>query len=179
MFLFFDGLAVIQHETIRNIIIAGSAVGAVTLLLLANFRAAAIVLSMLVMVDINVLGFMYYTGVDFNSVSAVILVIAVGLAIDSSVHIAHAFQSARGSRDERAALALQKLGRSVFNGAFSTFVAIVLMAAAQSYIFQVFFNLLSLIILFAFVHGALVLPVVLSLIGPAPHPERTKLSAHI
>ena len=35
------------------------------------------------------------------------LVIAVGLAIDSSVHIAHAFLNSYGTRDERAAMALK------------------------------------------------------------------------
>jgi len=37
---------------------------------------------------------------------------------------------------------------------------------------KVFFKLLALIIVFAFFHGAFVLPVVLSLIGPAAHPTR-------
>ena len=82
------------------------------------------------------------------------------------------------------------LGRSVTNGAISTFLAIVLLAAAESYVFQVlaikspiytrtltrtqqvFFTLLALIIVFAFFHGAIVLPVVLSLIGPAAHPAK-------
>eukprot|EP00045_Choanoeca_perplexa_P017392 m.252050 g.252050 ORF g.252050 m.252050 type:complete len:932 (-) comp17525_c0_seq6:1882-4677(-) len=173
VFLFSDGLAVIQQETIRNIIIAGIAVAVVTLILLANIAASAIVLLMLTMVDINVLGFMYYADVDFNSVSAVNLVIAVGLAIDSSVHIAHAFLNAQGTRDERAKEAMRVLGRSVTNGAVSTFLAIVLLAAAESYVFQVFFTLLALIIVFAFFHGAIVLPVVLSLIGPDAHPPKS------
>ena len=37
---------------------------------------------------------------------------------------------------------------------------------------KVFFKLLALIIVFAYFHGAIVLPVVLSLIGPAAHPTR-------
>ena len=56
------GLAVIQDETIRNIIIAGIAVAIITLILLANVVASALVLGMLVLVDINVLGFMVRCG---------------------------------------------------------------------------------------------------------------------
>merc|ERR1711988_1688828 len=89
----------------------------------------------------------YYVNVDFNSVSAVNIVIAVGLAIDSSVHIAHAFLTAHGTRNERAREALRRLGRSVTNGAVSTFLAIVVLADAQSYIFRVLFKLLGLIIM--------------------------------
>lgn len=50
---------------------------------------------------------------------------------------------------------------------------------AVSYIFHVFFTLISLILLFATFHALLVLPVVLSLIGPDAHPEdlRAKLDA--
>ncbi|EGD79613.1 hypothetical protein PTSG_10460 [Salpingoeca rosetta] len=170
VFLFIDGEAVIQQETLRNVLIAGVTVAVVTLLLLANIPASFVVVLMLALVDVNVLGFMYYVNVDFNSVSAVNIVIAVGLAIDSSVHIAHAFLSAHGTRNERVAEALRRLGRSVTNGAVSTFLAIVLLANAQSYIFQVLFKLLSLILGFAFFHGIIVLPVVLSLIGPDPYP---------
>ena len=59
---FLVGLAVIQEETIRNIIIAGIAVAIITLILLANVVASALVLVMLVLVDINVLGFMVRCG---------------------------------------------------------------------------------------------------------------------
>lgn len=53
------------------------------------------------------------------------------------------------------------------------------LVTAVSYIFQVFFTLISLILLFATFHALLVLPVVLSLIGPDAHPEdlRAKLDA--
>eukprot|EP00043_Microstomoeca_roanoka_P017557 m.183896 g.183896 ORF g.183896 m.183896 type:complete len:910 (+) comp16660_c0_seq15:210-2939(+) len=171
-FLFNDGQAVIRQETLRNVLIAGITVTIMTTLLLANIHASIIVVVMLAFVDINVLGFMYYVGLDFNSVSATNLVIAVGLAIDSSVHVAHAFLSAQGTRDERAAEALKALGRPVTHGAFSTFLALVLLAFAQSYIFQVLFKLLSLILFFAYFHGILVLPVVLSMIGPDPYPAK-------
>merc|ERR1712070_61202 len=170
VFLFYDGLEVIRMETLRNVLIAGVAVAIVTLILLANVVSSFIVVAMLALVDVNVLGFMYYVNVDFNSVSAVNIVIAVGLAIDSSVHIAHAFLTAHGTRNERAREALRRLGRSVTNGAVSTFLAIVVLADAQSYIFRVLFKLLGLIIMFAYFHGVFVLPVVLSLIGPDPYP---------
>eukprot|EP00055_Hartaetosiga_balthica_P013937 m.73976 g.73976 ORF g.73976 m.73976 type:complete len:921 (-) comp8434_c0_seq8:982-3744(-) len=171
--LFIDGLIVIREETLRNVLIAFIAVGIVSMLLLANFEAVFIVLLMLVLVDANVLGFMFYIGVDFNSVSAINLIIAVGLAIDGSVHIAHAFLISHGTRTERAKKAMQKLGASVFHGYFSTFLVMLPLVFAKSFIFQVFFQLLSLILLFAAVHALLVLPVILSLVGPNPYPEKS------
>lgn len=41
-------------------------------MLLANVQASLIVVTMLVLVDVNVLGFMYYWDIDFNSVTCVV-----------------------------------------------------------------------------------------------------------
>ena len=74
---------------------------------------------------------------------------------------------------------LQELGGATFNGAFSTWLAVVPLATAVSYIFEVFFKLISLILLFATFHAIVVLPVILSLIGPEAHPAdfRAKMDA--
>lgn len=71
-----------------------------------------------------------------------------------------------------AATNLQELGAAVFHSEASTFMALVPLVSAESYIFQVFFKLLSLILLFALLTGVLVLPVLLSLVGPPAYPPR-------
>lgn len=58
------------------------------------------------------------------------------------------------------------MGSSVFHGGFSTFLAIIALSAAQSYIFVVFFRLWFGIIVFGMANGFLLLPVILSFIGP-------------
>lgn len=178
-FLFYDGLAVIREEIVRNILIAAGTVAIVTTIVLAKPTASFLILVILGAVYVNVLGFMFYTDIDYNSVSAVNIVIAVALAIDGSVHICHAFLNASGTRDERARTALKELGGATFNGAFSTWLAVVPLATAVSYIFEVFFKLISLILLFATFHAIVVLPVILSLIGPEAHPAdfRAKMDA--
>ena len=126
------------EQILQNIFIAAAVVLVITILLLANFRAAGAVFLMVVAVDVNVLGFLYFWGLDFNSVTAVNLVIAVGLAVDPNVHICHAFLNAQGdTRNQRATVALEELGLSVFNGAMSTTLAILPLAFGKSYIFTV------------------------------------------
>ena len=61
---------------------------------------------------------------------------------------------------------LYRIGASVFNGAFSTFLAVVAMANSQTYIFRVFFRQFFLVTLIGSVHGLIVLPVLLSWFGP-------------
>jgi len=58
------------------------------------------------------------------------------------------------------------MGSSIFHGAASTFLAICVLGGSSSYIFLVFFRMWVGIILFASANGFLLLPVVLSYIGP-------------
>ena len=58
------------------------------------------------------------------------------------------------------------MGSSVFHGGFSTFIAIVVVSPSKSYIFIVFFRLWFSIILFGMANGFMLLPVILSFIGP-------------
>lgn len=58
------------------------------------------------------------------------------------------------------------MGSSVFHGGFSTFLSIVALAPSKTYIFVVFFKMWFGIILFGLGNGFLLLPVILSYIGP-------------
>lgn len=56
IFLFYDGFRVIAWETTRNVILAGVAVFVMSLLVLADFFAAVIVLGMVAATDIMLFG---------------------------------------------------------------------------------------------------------------------------
>ena len=66
------------------------------------------------------------------------------------------------------------MGSSVFHGGFSTFLAIILTAPSRSYVFIVFFRLWFSIILFGMANGCILLPVILSLVGPTYTPKQIK-----
>ena len=116
-------------------------------------------------------GWLYYVDLTFNTVTAINMVLAVGIAVDYSAHIAHSFLVVKGTRDERAKLALLRIGGEVLSGAFTTFLAVVVMAAAEHYIFEAFFRMFAAIIMFGVWNGVVVLPVLLSLIGPGTYGE--------
>eukprot|EP01026_Neomeris_dumetosa_P062917 TRINITY_DN5965_c0_g1_i1.p1 TRINITY_DN5965_c0_g1~~TRINITY_DN5965_c0_g1_i1.p1 ORF type:complete len:894 (+),score=109.62 TRINITY_DN5965_c0_g1_i1:70-2751(+) len=168
-FLFYDGFRVIASQTVRNLIVAGIAVFIVTLLLLANVFASLLVLLMVVLTDVCLLGFMWYVDLTFNVVTAINIVLAVGLAVDYSAHIAHSYLVVQGTKRERAQLALKDIGGEVFSGGFTTFLGVVIMGAASHYIFQTFFKMFFALIVLGLWHGIILLPVVLSLVGPNPY----------
>ena len=112
---------------------------------------------------------MHLWGIALDTSAAVLLSVALGLVVDYSAHIAHAFMSMTGkSKDERVQNTIIKMGPAVFNGGFSTFLAFSILMVSKSFVFKVFFKIFFLVVLFGLFHGLVFLPVVLSLIGPPP-----------
>ena len=65
------------------------------------------------------------------------------------------------------------MGSSVFHGGFSTFLAISCLAGSKSYVFVVFYKLWFGIIVFGMSNGFLLLPVLLSYMGPVDEPHKS------
>ena len=84
---------------------------------------------------------MHFWDLTINTVTAVILILSIGLAVDYCAHIAHFFKTCQlPTRQERVSEALSSAGVAVFNGGFSTFLAFVLLSISSSYIFSSFFK---------------------------------------
>lgn len=96
---------------------------------------------------------------------------ALGLAVDYSAHIAHAFMTQTGSRNDRVRDTLVEMGPAVLNGGFSTFLAFALLMTSSSYVFKSFFKIFFLVVVFGLFHGIAFLPVILSFIGKEGTPD--------
>mmetsp|Transcript_39650 Transcript_39650/g.92790 ORF Transcript_39650/g.92790 Transcript_39650/m.92790 type:complete len:1186 (-) Transcript_39650:188-3745(-) len=164
--LFAEQYAVVRNEALWSILQAIIAVGVVTIIFISHWWTGLIVVGNIAMVLFDIIGIMWLWDISINSISIVYLVLAIGLAVDYSAHIAHAFMSATGTHNERVVTAITEMGADVAHGAMSTFLAVVVMSASKSYIFILFFRQFFAICLFGFCHGMIFLPVVLSLIGP-------------
>lgn len=98
---------------------------------------------------------------------------AIGLSVDYAAHVAHAFLHTETSEDDdasrttRALIAVRHIGAAVAYGAGSTLLAVSMLAFSASYVFIAFFKIFFLVILFGLWHGLIMLPVVLSIIGPS------------
>jgi len=165
-YIFFEQFAIIRPEAFTNLGLALVAVFIITSVIIASIHASAMVIMCVVMVDIDILGLMHMWGLTIDSVTIINLVLAVGLSVDYSAHVAHAFVVAKGTRQERADTALAEMGTAVLHGALSTFCAVVILSTSQSYIFVIFFKQFFGICIFGAAHGLIFLPVMLSLVGP-------------
>ena len=169
-----------QKEAIQNVALALLAVLVVMLIVTANIPVTLFILICIALVDFFLLGLLFYWDVTLNSVTVVNNVIAIGLAVDYSAHIGHSFlmidppshdEAGKETTDHekrvfKARGALASMGASVFHGAFSTFLAIIVLGPSKSYIFESFFKMWFGIIIFGVAHGFLLLPVLLALCGP-------------
>ena len=158
--------AVIKEELSRNLGIALACVFVTTLILLADILGSVLVLITVALSLVDLCGFMHTWGITIDVVSSVDVIIAIGLCVDYSVHICHAFLTVSGTRKERAKAAILDMGLAVLNGGVSTLIAFILLAGSDSHVFSVFFRIFLLVIIFGLFHGLILLPVVLSLIGP-------------
>ena len=171
---------VFADEATLNVCLALVAVFFVLMIVTANFTVTMLILLCVALVDLFLLGLLTFWNVTFNSVTVVNNVIAIGLAVDYSAHIGHAYllavppeKNADGTemtnhekRVFKARSALGSMGSSVFHGAFSTFLAIIVLGPSKSYIFDSFFKMWFGIIVFGVANGFIFLPVILSCIGP-------------
>eukprot|EP01063_Lacrimia_lanifica_P012902 TRINITY_DN1959_c0_g4_i1.p1 TRINITY_DN1959_c0_g4~~TRINITY_DN1959_c0_g4_i1.p1 ORF type:complete len:939 (+),score=334.49 TRINITY_DN1959_c0_g4_i1:41-2857(+) len=177
-FVFWEGYDILMDEMIRNVGIAAACVFVLVALVTANLGLSCAILLNVALIDVCILGWMPIVGVDVNSVSIICVVLAVGLVVDYSVHIAGDFVKVKSDDATtpdthglshgqlRAAHALYTMAPGVGAGGFSTFLAVLPLAIADSYVFTVFFRMFCLIIGFGLFFGMAVLPVAFSFINP-------------
>ena len=101
----------ITRELFRNLGIALACVFLTTLILLADLLGSVLVLGTVALSLVDLCGFMHTWDISIDVVSAVNVIIAIGLCVDYSVHVAHAFLANAGTRDERVKLALTEIGK--------------------------------------------------------------------
>ncbi|KAJ8614618.1 hypothetical protein CTAYLR_008988, partial [Chrysophaeum taylorii] len=168
-FVWNESFNTILRTTVRAIAGASVTILVILILILGNIVAAFMVACAVAFVCISTLGALYWFNDELNYITSFFIIIAVGLSADAPAHVMHAYLDSRAStRRERARVALEKLGPSVFKGGISTITGVVITGGCITYIFLSFFRYLMTILVLALFNGLAVMPVVCSLIGPMP-----------
>jgi predicted RND superfamily exporter protein len=173
-YLGWETFRIIKREMFMNVGLCMIAVLVITMVFLAHPVTGGLVLLCVAMIIVDILGCMKMWGLAIDNVTVIQLVVAVGLAVDYSAHVAHGFMTKDGTRAERVKATLGDVGSAVLNGGVSTFLAVMLLAVSKSYVFRVLFMSLFLTVVLGLAHGMIVLPAFLCLIGPQGYSGRAE-----
>merc|ERR1712066_118231 len=156
---------IISVELWRNLSLCLFAVAGVSLLLLGDFRLTVMVVACILATLVDLIGTLHFWDVTIDVIVCVNIVLACGLCVDYSVHIAHSFSVAEGSRTERAQNALVTLGPAIVNAGITTLLAVIILPFSASHVFITFFKVFGLTVLYGVFHGLAFLPTILSIVG--------------
>ncbi|KAI6228220.1 Protein patched-like protein 1 [Aphelenchoides besseyi] len=166
-FTFWEQYLDLNRNLVYAIVVISFAVFCVVSIMLFSPWAAACILFILLMMTVELAGFLGFCHIKLNPVSAVSLITAVGIGVEFTAHIIFAFIQAAGSRNERMAAAVDQVFVPVLHGAASTLLGIMMLGFSEfEFVVKYFFVIMSALIIIGIVNGLLVLPIVLSLVGP-------------
>eukprot|EP00922_Rhytidocystis_sp_ex-Travisia-forbesii_P005600 GHVS01008148.1.p1 GENE.GHVS01008148.1~~GHVS01008148.1.p1 ORF type:complete len:338 (+),score=69.49 GHVS01008148.1:523-1536(+) len=167
----------ILEYTLTNMAIALAAIVLVATVLMPDVLSAVLVVAMIVMVDLGLFGYMTYWNLELNMLTMVNLLISIGFSVDYTAHMVHTFTHCVGpTREHRIIETLVIMGNPVTHGMITTLLSVFVLSTADKYALVVFFQMMTMVLLFAFAHGVILLPVLLSLFGPMPKHHRKKLA---
>lgn len=184
----YEQYVVLIKELVLTIGLSFLAVTIVVSTITGSMPVTCLVMLSIVLVDLFLLSLIHFWDLTLNNIIVVQLVVGLGLSVDYAAHIAHTYLIVQvpkeittdaGRRMHKAKVAVSSMGSSVIHGGASTFMAVMVLSGAKSYIFVVFFKMWFGIVVFGMANGFILLPVILSLIGPIPdlnqkNEERTR-----
>jgi Niemann-Pick C1 protein len=163
--------AVSVDELIITTVTGVAAVTGVAFLLIPHLSAALFVFPLISMMYIDVLGVLQWAGAHVNPVSYIAMVMSIGLLVDYAMHVLLRYHESPGNRKEKTVEMLRTMGASILIAGISTLLGTLPLAFSTSEIFTtVFYAFLGLVTV-GCGHGLILLPVVLSIIGPEDRTE--------
>uniref|UniRef100_A0A4W3HYR2 NPC1 like intracellular cholesterol transporter 1 n=1 Tax=Callorhinchus milii TaxID=7868 RepID=A0A4W3HYR2_CALMI len=168
-YVFYEQYLTVVNEGLFNICVCLIPTFLVCCLLLGmDLRSGFLNLVTIIMIIVDTVGVMTLWSIDYNAVSLINLVTAVGISVEFVSHLTRSFAiSTEPTRVERAKDATATMGSAVFAGvAMTNLPGVIVLYFAKAQLIQIFFFRLNLVItLLGLVHGLIFLPVLLSYFG--------------
>ncbi|GFN74615.1 patched domain-containing protein 3 [Plakobranchus ocellatus] len=166
-FVLIEQFVTILYSTLKTVGCTLAVMLVVTIVFLPNPVIVALVMLQVVMILVGVFGFMAHWNLTLSSVTMIHLIMSVGFSVDFCAHVCTAYMvSDETTRQARALDALVHASGPILNGGFSSMLGVLVLSMTKSYIFKSFFKVMLLVIGFGAAHAILLVPVMLSIVGP-------------
>mmetsp|Transcript_13786 Transcript_13786/g.19271 ORF Transcript_13786/g.19271 Transcript_13786/m.19271 type:complete len:918 (+) Transcript_13786:223-2976(+) len=167
-YFLWDFYAVVVDELILSTVLGVVMVTVIALILMPHISGFLFVGPFIAVLYIDLLGVLQLAGISIGPVSYIGLVMSIGLMVDYVVHIVlRYFESTVPDREGKVIDTLASMGSSVFVGGLSTLLGVIPLALSSTDIFITVFVTFSGLVVLGMSHGLILLPVVLSIVGPA------------
>ncbi|CAB1326209.1 unnamed protein product [Coregonus sp. 'balchen'] len=149
-FLFWEQYIGLRHWFLLAVSVVLACTFLVCAILLLNPWTAGIIVFILAMMTVELFGIMGLIGIKLSAIPV-------------------AFLTAVGNRNRRSAVALEHMFAPVIDGAISTLLGVLMLAGSEfDFILRYFFAVLAILTVLGILNGLVLLPVLLSLMGPPP-----------
>jgi hypothetical protein len=150
-FIFMNNQNIYVQSALQSSLL-GVAIAFVVLLFSTHvFHLAFFASLSIICVLVSVIGVMVMLGWNLGSIESILIAIIAGFSVDYVVHLAHAYEIAKGDTYDRITEAFGDLGISVFNGMTTSVVASIPLFFCQLQFFAKFGTFLCLTIAFSWV----------------------------
>lgn len=174
-YVYYDQYLFIRGITVQNLLV-GLAVTFIAVQIIATIKIAAVTVLFVFSCTLNLLGVLYLLNfipdykVELNAVSAVNIVVAMGLSVEFTVHMIIFYcRGENKTKEERVIYSLKNIGASVLIGIMTTkIIGVFVLLFAPSKVFQIYyFRMYFFLILVGFFHGFILLPLFLTYVNIA------------
>jgi Niemann-Pick C1 protein len=142
-----------------------TAVACITLLFVPSVTGAILCTLCFIFIDIELVGLITAVGYSINPLSAVLLIMSLGLVVDYCLHLVLVHSLTRQEdcpeSEAKVSFAMERVGGSIFKGGLTTFLGILPLAFSATQTFFTFFVIFVGMVVLALSHGLIVAPVVL------------------
>lgn len=147
---------------------------------LLRFQLSVFIMSFsLISISTGVCGFLCLWGSDLDSVSMGCIIMAIGLAVDFSIHIMYRYHlSVEPTADGKVIDTLSIVGYPVLQAGSSTLWAMLTLPLVPAYLVRVFAQTVVLVNVFGLMHALIWLPQFVSAIDPIQRVPRRIAHAH-
>jgi len=144
-----------------------TAVTMVGFLIMPHWSASLFVCPLIMMLYFNLLGMMQLCGVHINSISYILIVMAIGLLVDFLMHILlRYYESSALSREEKVKETLRTMGSSIILGGITTLLGMCPLVLSTTTVFKTVLIAFFWMVFLGCGVGLILLPVILSFVGP-------------